>query len=747
MRSARLVDLNSALAGRYVIERELGSGGMATVYLAQDVKHRRTVAIKVLRPELAAAIGADRFLREIEIAAHLNHPRILALYDSGAVTIGSEPCLYYVMPHVVGGSLRDRLRREKQLPVEVALGITRQVAAALEHAHTRGLIHRDIKPENILLFEGEAMLSDFGIALEVGPTHGDRLTGTGVSLGTTEYMSPEQALGERDLDVRSDIYSLGCVLYEMLAGEPPFTGPTALAVIAKRLTEAPPLVRRVRETVTAAVEQALTTALANVAADRFDSAAAFAEALSRPADTRQRARSVAVLPFLNLSADPENEYFADGITEDVIANLSKIRVLKVLSRTSVMPFKKRELSLREIGTRLDAATVLEGSVRRAGDRVRIVAQLIDAETDQHLWAETYDRQLTDIFAIQSDVALNIATALKAELSPEEKSQVRKEPTDDIEAYQLYLMGQHCLNRWTREGIDQGIRHFEMAVARDPNYALAHAAIANAYIELGLGLGAGALRPAEAYERARVAVARALEIDGSLAEAHSMNAFLKFVCDYDWEEAEEEFKRAIELNPKSGASYDAYGLMLSALGRYDEAIEMQRLAHEQDPLAYRLDIATTFLRAGRIDEALQAASEVTQLEPHFATGHATLGWAYLQKGIPEKGVAELEKAVSLSPDSTLFLSQLGQALALTGRDAEARNILRRMEELSRERYVSPYHFAYVYTGLGEQDTAMDWLERSYQERAGGVYGVKGSFLFVSLRPHPRFQALLRKMNLA
>jgi tetratricopeptide (TPR) repeat protein len=243
------------------------------------------------------------------------------------------------------------------------------------------------------------------------------------------------------------------------------------------------------------------------------------------------------------------------------------------------------------------------------------------------------------------------------------------------------------------------------------------------------------------------VARALEIDGSLAEAHSMNAFLKFVCDYDWEEAEEEFKLAIELNPKSGASYDAYGLMLSALGRYDEAIEMQRLAHEQDPLAYRLDIATTFLRAGRIDEALQAASEVTQLEPHFATGHATLGWAYLQKGIPEKGVAELEKAVSLSPDSTLFLSQLGQALALTGRDAEARTILRRMEELSRERYVSPYHFAYVYTGLGEQDTAMDWLERSYQERAGGVYGVKGSFLFVSLRSHPRFQALLRKMNLA
>ena len=747
MQSTQLAHLNVGLAGRYVIERELGRGGMATVYLAEDVKHHRQVAIKVLRAELALAIGPDRFLREIEIAAHLNHPHILTLYDSGEVTTGLQTSLFYVMPYVGGESLRQKLQREQQLPIDAALTIARQVASALEHAHARNVIHRDIKPENILLFEGEAMVADFGIALALSPEPGGRLTETGVSVGTSEYMSPEQAMGERVLDARSDVYSLACVLYEMLAGEPPFTGRTALAVLAKRLTDAAPPVRRLRETVPAGVEQALMKALASVPADRYASAAAFADALVKPAATRSRPRSVAVLPFVNLSADPENEYFADGITEDVIAHLSKIRELTVLSRTSVLPYRKRELSLREIGAKLQVATLLEGSVRRAGERVRIVAQLIDATTEQHLWAETYDRHLTDIFAIQTDVALHIAAALKAELTPDETTHIRREPTDDVEAYQLYLLGKHCLKRWTREGIDQGIRHFEQAVAKDPHYALAYTALANAYTWLGLGLGAGALEPEEAFRRARTAATRALELDGDLAEAHSVLAFLKFVCDYDWTGAEQGFRRAIELNPNSASTYDSYGMMLSVLERYDEAIAMQRRAHELDPLTYRIDIATTLLRAGRIEEALQIATQVTDLDPHFATARATLGWAYLQSGMPEQGLAELERAVSLSPDSTLFRAQLGLALALTGRVTEARQVLRTLEELSRERYVSPYYFAYVYTGLGEQETAIDWLVRAYEERAGGVYGIKGSFLFASLRSHPRFEALLKKMNLS
>jgi len=730
--------LRAALADRYAIERELGRGGMATVYLASDLKHRRTVAIKVLRPEIASLLGPDRFVREVEIAARLNHPHILALHDSG----DADGFLFYVMPYVAGESLRHRLDREKQLSLDEALAITRQVASALAHAHARNVIHRDVKPENILLHEGEAMVTDFGIALAVSAAADDRLTQTGIAVGTPAYMSPEQAASERALDARSDVYSLGCVLYEMLAGEPPYTGSTAQVLIAKRLVDPVPAVRRLRAAVPVGVEQALTKALAKVPADRWASALAFAEALTAPA--RPGLPSVAVLPFVNLSSDPENEYFADGITEDVIAHLSKIRALKVISRTSVMAFKQRDQSLKEIGARLEAAALLEGSVRRVGDRVRIVAQLIDAETDRHLWAETYDRRLTDVFAIQTDVALHIASALQAELSPDEKSRLHKEPTSDLQAYQLYLQGRHCYLRYTEEGTRKGLEYFERAIAQDPEYALAHAALAMVYTELG---EVGALRPDEAYTRAKAASARALELDSGLGEAHCMLAFIKAVCDFDWAGAEAEFKRALELTPNSADTYDLYGRMCLALERNGEALAMEQRAQELDPLAHRADVARALLRAGRNDEALEAATRAIELDPHYARGHATLGWAYLKKGIVERGVAELETAVSLSPGDTLWLAQLGEAYGIVGNVAGARDVLRQLEELSRRRFVSPYHMALVYTGLGEQETAIDWLERAYEGRSGPVYSIKGSFLFTSLHGHPRFTALLKKMNLA
>jgi len=733
--------LDRALAGRYVVQRELGRGGMATVYLADDLKHQRKVAIKVLRPELGTLLGPDRFTREIRIAAALNHPHVVALYDSG----DADALLFYVMPYVRGESVRQKLVRQGQLPIDEAIGIVRHVAAALDHAHAQGLIHRDIKPENILIHEGEAMVTDFGIALVAGAAPAERLTATGLMVGTPAYMSPEQAAGEHALDARSDVYSLGCVLYELLVGEPPFTGPSAQMVIAKRFTDPVPRVRRLRPTVPAAVEQALLKALARVPADRFASAGAFAEALTAPAARERPPASVAVLPFLNLSPDPENEYFADGMTEDVIAQLSKIRALKVTSRASAMVFKKREQSLRQISDTLQVATVLDGSVRKAADRVRIVAQLIDVDSDQQVWTETYDRKLTDIFAIQTDVALQIAAALKAQLLPEEHTRIRKEPTSDIEAYKLYLLARHCVVRWTHEGFELALKHLEQAVARDPNYALAYATMAYVYTDIGVGV-AGKLPPDQAFRRAKAAVARALEIDSGLAEAHAVLGHIKYAYDYDWEGAEEELKRAIELNPNSGDAYDMYGLMLSALDRYDEAIEMQRRAHELDPLAHRMDMATTCLRAGRYDEALSAVIKIVEVDPHVALAHATLGWAYLLKGMSEQGLAALERAVSLSPDSTMYLAQLGHAYARVGQTAKAREILQRLEEMAKDHYVSPYHLAYVHTGLGEQDRAMDWLERAYEERAGAVFGIKGSFLFTTLRSHPRFNALLRKMNL-
>jgi serine/threonine-protein kinase len=535
------------------------------------------------------------------------------------------------------------------------------------------------------------------------------------------------------------------VLYELLAGEPPYTGPTAQVVIAKRFTDPIPRVRRVRATVSSAVEQAIIKALATTPADRFPSAAAFIEALTAPAGEQARSPSVAVLPFRNLSADPENEFFTDGITEDVIAQLSKIRSLKVISHTSVMQFKNREQNLREIGATLRVATLLEGSVRRAGDRVRIVAQLIDAEADRHLWAETYDRQLTDIFAIQTDVALQIASALEAELSPDERKRIHRKPTSDVRAYQLYLQGRHCYSRYSEDWVRKGIEYFQQAIAVDPGYALAHTGLALVYAEVAAGSG-GQLRPDQAYLEAKQAITRALALDGELGEAHSVLALLKFTHDFDWAGAEAEFKLALELSPGGADIHDHYGWLCAALQRNDEALALVKRAQELDPLLHRADVANTLLRMGRYQEALDAGLQCVRFEPGYARGRSTLGWAYLMSGMPDQGLAELERAVALAPEYTLYLAQLGQAYAVAGKTARAREVLRQLEQLSQERYVSPYHMAYVYTGLGEPDRAMDFLDRAYEERAGNVYGIKGSFLFTTLHSHPRFQALLRKMNL-
>ncbi|HMU61918.1 MAG TPA: protein kinase [Gemmatimonadales bacterium] len=744
-----LGQLRTALAGRYRIERELGRGGMAVVLLAEDLKHRRRVAIKVLRPELARSLGSARFLREIEIAAGLNHPHILPLHDSGEAAppdADSPALLYFVMPFVEGESLRDRLSREKQLPLDDALRITRGVADALAYAHRLGVVHRDIKPENILLQAGHPVVSDFGIASAVRAAASGRLTDPGLAVGTPTYMSPEQSVGET-VDPRSDLYSLACVLYEMLAGTPPYTGATAQAIQARKAIDTVPRLRTVRETVPEGVEVAVRTALAKAPADRYATVDEFSVALSRPAGVHAAARSVAVLPFLNLSPDPDNEYFADGITEDVTAQLSKIRSLKVISRTSVMMFKKRDQSLREIGARLSAATLLDGSVRRDGDRVRIVAQLIDAETDQHLWAETYDRRLTDIFAIQSDVALQIATALRAELSPDEKSRIRREPTRDLQAYQLYLQGRHWFVRHTADGLRQAIDYFGRAIARDPGFALAHADLAQAYLEVALASGVGLMHPREAYALAEASVARALTLDSTLGEAHCMLGFLKYVHHFDWAGAEAEFRRALELAPGSADAHDLYGRLLAAQGRHDEAIRLEARAQELDPLSHRTDLASALLRAGRFEEAVVAAQHAVELDPQYGRARATLGWAYLKTGRTEEGLAELEQGAALTQHDPMFLGQLGEAYGLTGRVEQARDVLRKLTEHAHQEYVTPYYRAYVHTGLGEFDLAIDCLEQSLAEGTGGLYGLKASFLFAPLRGHPRFTALLERLNLS
>ena len=391
--------------------------------------------------------------------------------------------------------------------------------------------------------------------------------------------------------------------------------------------------------------------------------------------------------------------------------------------------------------------MLDGSVRRVGDRVRIVAQLIDGETEQHLWSQTYDRQLTDIFAIQTDVALQIATELKAELSPSERIRIGREPTQDLQAYQLYLQGRYWYTRYTEQGFLKGIEYYRRAIAADPGYAMAHVGVALAYAELAAGQGGGRIREDEAHEEARKSVATALTLDNALGEAHAVLALLMCVHDYDWAGSEREFRLALQLSPGSADIHDHYGWLCSALGRFDEALELTRRAQELDPLAHRADLATTLIRAGRYEEALQAALKGLEFEPDYARGRATLAWAYLMVDKADEGIAELRRAVELAPANSLYFAQLGEAYGLVGRFDEARQVLGKLQEMAGTQYVSPYHMAYVYTGLGELDRAMDLLEQAYDERAGSLYGVKGSFLFVPLRGHPRFQALLAKMNLA
>jgi TolB-like protein/tetratricopeptide (TPR) repeat protein/tRNA A-37 threonylcarbamoyl transferase component Bud32 len=733
MLADHLASIDAAFGDRYKIERELGRGGLATVYLADDLTHHRKVAIKVVHPELATAVGGDRFLRELEIATRLQHPHILPLYESGV----ADDLLYYVMPFVQGESLRQKLMREGRLPVDEAVAITVEVAAALSFAHAEGIVHRDIKPENILIHDGEAMVADFGSGLALERANNGRLA------AMPEYMSPEQAVGEPRVDSRSDVYSLACVLYEMLAGELPHTGPTPQVLIANRLTTPAPGVRLLRGDVPIHVERALAKALAPDPADRFATAASIADALFASKPSAPAAPTVAVLPFVNLSADPDNEFFADGVTEDVIAQLARIRALRVISRTSVMQFKKRDQSLRQIGAALGATTILEGSVRRAGNRVRIVGQLIDVESDQHLWTETYDRQLTDIFAIQSDVAVQIAAALRAELTRDERTRIGKEPTANLDAHQLYLKGRHRYIRYNAAGVRESIESFERAIAADASYAMPYVGLALAYSELA---ETGAMPAGEARRQSKDAAVRALALDPELGEAHCAVAVAKFMGDYDWIGAEQSFKRSLELTPGSADTYDLYGRLCSSLCRFDEAITMQTRAYELDPLAHRNDLATSFLRAGLYEEARRAASRAIDGDPQSSRGYATLAWTYAKRGQYPQGLEHLQTAVALTPDATLWLAQLGQVHAMAGQREEARAVLRRLEESSTERYVSPYHFAYVYTGLDEHDRAIDYLERAYEDRAGAVHGIKGSFLFTPLHDHPRFTALLRKMNI-
>ncbi|MCG6955832.1 MAG: protein kinase [Gemmatimonadetes bacterium] len=778
--SGPTAQLQSALADRYLIERELGRGGMATVYLARDLRHHRQVALKVLNPAVATSLGADRFLREIEVAAGLQHPNIVTVFDSG----DARGSLWFTMPYVEGETLRDRLQREGQLPLGDALRIATDAARALEHAHQHGVLHRDVKPENLLLTnDGSTMVSDFGIARAWGEVEG--MTETGVVVGTPAYMSPEQAAGERTLDARTDIYSLGCVLYEMLAGEKPYHARTAQGLLAKRLSQpVPPL--HVTRDIPTAVEETVTRALARAPADRHASAGELARALQaldvsgrsasvptrgRPARRRWLAwgtlatvlagggvlatrligggdadlpASVGVLPFADLSEARDQEYFSDGLTDELITSLSKVNGIQVAARTSSFRFKGQDVDVKEVGRELHVGSILEGSVRRSGDRVRITAQLVSTRDGYQLWADAYDRRLADVFAVQEDIARAIASALQVTLGTRDNGVLEARPTGDVQAHDLYLKGRFAWNQRTAAGMQEAVQYLEEAVARDPGFALAWAALADAYVLVIPYSGAS---QAETWPKARAAAERALALDSTSGEAHTALAYGTMIYDWDWAAAEKEFRQAIAVDPTYPTGHQWYGDFLWSQGRLDEALEQMRKAQRLDPLSLVIgtELGTTYYLRRQYDQAEQAVREVFKLDPNYPHGAYLLGQIRIQEHRYPEAIESLRKALDLGGFQEDLAGALAYAYAASGDKDAATRYTAELEKRLAEGTVGPFALALAYAGQEDLTRAFAYLSRTIDVRDPFLPEDFFDPLLDPLRADPRFAALEKRMG--
>jgi serine/threonine protein kinase/Tfp pilus assembly protein PilF len=746
--------LRSALADRYRVDRELARGGMATVFLAEDLRHGRTVAIKVLRADLGGTALPERFLREIRIAAGLVHSQIVPLHDSGEC----DGFLFFVMPFLDGESLRARLDREGRLPLADAVRIGRSVAGALDYAHRNGVLHRDIKPENILLHEGEPVVADFGVAraLSAARAAGDSVSEPGIAIGTPAYMSPEQASADEDIDGRSDIYSLACVVYEMLTGRPPFAGSTPRQTMARHVVEPPPAVRTLRPDAPPSLEQALARALAKSPQERFATAGEFGRALeaSAPlataplaavAPARSDRHAIAVLPFVNASPDPDNEYFADGMTDELIDALTKVEGLHVASRTSVFALKGKQTDIRTLGALLGVAVMLEGTVRKSGPKLRITARLTDVRDGRHLWSQRYDRDLPDVFAVQDEIAQTIVMTLRATLLGELGDPVPRRYTANLTAYNLYLKGRYSWNKRTAEGVTEGVRYFEEAIAQDQSYALAYTGLADCF---ALQLDYRGVPVAEGMQRAKEFALRAIALDDTLAEAHTSLGWVQFIYDWDWDGANRAFRRALELNPRYATARQWYAWLLIAHGRVEEALAEGRLAFELDPasVSIRRSLGWLMYYARQYDGAAEQLRRVIELNPTSEESHRILGLVRLQQGRLEEAEIAFREAISLSTELAYSRAGLAHVTAGAGRTGEAREILAALYAQAKERYVSPVAFATVHIGLGEIDPAFAWIERAEQERRGWLCYLKVEPLLDPLRSDPRFERLLEKMRL-
>ena len=763
----------------YRIIEKIGSGGMGEVYKAEDTKLRRTVAIKFLPMDLTRNGEArERFIQEAQAASALDHPNICTIHE---IDQTAEGRMFIVMAYYQGTTLEEKIG-VGELRIDEAMDIAYQVARGLAKAHGHGIVHRDIKPANVMVtHEGAVKILDFGLAKLRGVS---KLTKESSTLGTVHYMSPEQALG-KEVDHRSDLWSLGIVFYEMLAGRPPFSGEYEQAVIYSILNEEPPKVRSIRPEVPPELERIVERCLEKDPDKRYAYAneiiadlrtvqqmsvrtmqlnkkrprrtpwigigavllaaliAAFL--LLPPKATKEYAakiQSIAVLPLQNFSHDPEQDYFADGMTEALITELSRIKALRVISRTSAMLYKQSAKSLPEIAKELRVDAILEGSALRVGDRIRITAQLIEAKSDRHVWAEEYERDFADVLSLQKEVSRAIAREIRVTLTPEEARQLSAVRKVNAGAHEAYLKGLYLINKFNQSDIRKGIAYFEEALRKDPDYALAYTGLAEAYDNL---ISMSSVRPREAMQKIKAYALKALSLDESLGEAHLMLADVTLLDEWDFAAAEREYKLALQLNPSYSTTYLWYSNFLDWMGRSEEAYSLIQQALQIDPVSTTVNsfLGFHFMQMRQYDEAIAQLKEVLDMEPNDAFSHSNLGYAYLGKKMMPEAIAELQKAAAGGMENAHV--DEAYAWALSGKPDMARRMLADLLKKSQTGYVAPSLLFRLYYALGETDKALAWLEKSAMEREPAILFVQSIPFTERLRNDPRFIALLKKLG--
>jgi serine/threonine protein kinase/Tfp pilus assembly protein PilF len=745
----------------YRITEKLGQGGMGIVFKAEDIKLGRRVALKFLPEDVAHDRRAlERFQREARAASALNHPHICTIHDIDT----SEGLTFIAMELLEGQDLRQHLARGA-FKIDDLLNLAIQIADALNAAHTKGVIHRDIKPANIFVTKnGQAKILDFGLAKlpamrrqteETTATAEEFLTSPGVAMGTIVYMSPEQARGE-ELDARSDLFSFGVVLYEMATGRQAFTGNTSAVIFNAILTKTPTSPVRLNPELPDDLERIINRALEKDRKLRFQSTSDLLAELQRLKRDRDSGRSaapivaepahipsLAVLPFANLSADKENEYFSDGLAEDIIDALTQVPGLRVMARTSAFAFRGKEQDVREIGARLNVENILEGSVRKAGNRIRVTAQLVKASDGYHLWSQRFDREMTDVFAIQDEISQAIVEKLRVRLAGDRP--LVKRYTENVEAYNLYLKARYQLMRFSPEGFAKSKEYYEQAIALDPNYALAWHGLAEFYYLLGYF---GFMPPKAANAQADQASRKALQLDDLLAEAHAMMGVLR-ASEFDWKGAELEFSRALALDPTSEDVWKWYDVnYLVPMQRLDEAVAASLRAVEMDPLSPYLQwrLGYNYCLKREWNQAIKQCRNALELDAQHWGAHILLGSCYFQIDKHDDAIRAMEMQAQVAGPSPVALGTLGWAYALTGRTGEASKLLAELQERAQKEYMSFWSVAVIYSGLGEMDKAFDWFEKAVDEREPLMLHMHVHPNYDPLHTHPRYHALLRRMNL-